>query len=107
MFFFLMIRRPPRSTLFPYTTLFRSVPLVVLWRKEPCQVQVTVPPALRVTSAGLKAIAGPILTLTAVGGGVGGGPVRIPVTLRVGVSPSACEKNNCDFAALALRTNST
>src|SRR2546430_10118865 len=33
-FFFLMIRRPPRSTLFPYTTLFRSqrrevVPLVI------------------------------------------------------------------------------
>src|SRR5258705_4420158 len=25
MFFFLMIRRPPRSTLFPYTTLFRSL----------------------------------------------------------------------------------
>src|SRR3712207_8278472 len=25
-FFFLMIRRPPRSTLFPYTTLFRSAP---------------------------------------------------------------------------------
>src|SRR2546422_7370641 len=28
-FFFLMIRRPPRSTLFPYTTLFRSLDLVV------------------------------------------------------------------------------
>src|SRR2546422_5495010 len=28
-FFFLMIRRPPRSTLFPYTTLFRSV-----WRSQ-------------------------------------------------------------------------
>src|SRR6266403_3592388 len=31
-FFFLMIRRPPRSTLFPYTTLFRStacLPLAV------------------------------------------------------------------------------
>src|SRR3712207_7213726 len=31
-FFFLMIRRPPRSTLFPYTTLFRStttVPIAV------------------------------------------------------------------------------
>src|SRR5258708_23269438 len=28
-FFFLMIRRPPRSTLFPYTTLFRSPPLAV------------------------------------------------------------------------------
>src|SRR5574340_1297328 len=29
-FFFLMIRRPPRSTLFPYTTLFRS-------RCRPCR----------------------------------------------------------------------
>src|SRR5256884_4529449 len=27
-FFFLMIRRPPRSTLFPYTTLFRSLIVV-------------------------------------------------------------------------------
>src|SRR4029434_11358064 len=36
--FFLMIRRPPRSTLFPYTTLFRSRPTaagkkLVLWRE--------------------------------------------------------------------------
>src|SRR6266498_4833784 len=30
-FFFLMIRRPPRSTLFPYTTLFRSR------RQAPCR----------------------------------------------------------------------
>src|SRR3712207_7958471 len=29
-FFFLMIRRPPRSTLFPYTTLFRSVGATVV-----------------------------------------------------------------------------
>src|SRR2546422_6351104 len=29
LFFFLMIRRPPRSTLFPYTTLFRSLELEV------------------------------------------------------------------------------
>src|SRR5438445_6770587 len=29
LFFFLMIRRPPRSTLFPYTTLFRSLPVRV------------------------------------------------------------------------------
>src|SRR3989442_5807362 len=28
-FFFLMIRRPPRSTLFPYTTLFRSLVVMV------------------------------------------------------------------------------
>src|SRR5205085_12149957 len=27
-FFFLLIRRPPSSTLFPYTTLFRSVPAI-------------------------------------------------------------------------------
>src|SRR2546429_2658282 len=35
-FFFLMIRRPPRSTLFPYTTLFRSAHLTpdeVYWHK--------------------------------------------------------------------------
>src|SRR3712207_7323630 len=29
-FFFLMIRRPPRSTLFPYTTLFRSLAQLTL-----------------------------------------------------------------------------
>src|SRR2546430_13051991 len=36
MFFFLMIRRPPRSTLFPYTTLFRSLKPVA------CQVLATI-----------------------------------------------------------------
>src|SRR5256885_9772812 len=30
LFFFLMIRRPPRSTLFPYTTLFRSMNLLTI-----------------------------------------------------------------------------
>src|SRR3712207_8964939 len=34
MFFFLMIRRPPRSTLFPYTTLFRSAPGAVAVLRE-------------------------------------------------------------------------
>src|SRR6266511_5230408 len=33
-FFFLMIRRPPRSTLFPYTTLFRSSGTNP-WRRRP------------------------------------------------------------------------
>src|SRR3712207_8993075 len=32
---FLMIRRPPRSTLFPYTTLFRSEYVLALARDEP------------------------------------------------------------------------
>src|SRR3712207_8295453 len=35
-FFFLMIRRPPRSTLFPYTTLFRSLGLL---RARPLEQQ--------------------------------------------------------------------
>src|SRR3712207_7804598 len=38
MFFFLMIRRPPRSTLFPYTTLFRST-----WLSIPCRGQSPAP----------------------------------------------------------------
>src|SRR5712691_13525234 len=33
-FFFLMIRRPPRSTLFPYTTLFRSRPRAEIHGQE-------------------------------------------------------------------------
>src|SRR2546423_14102921 len=37
-FFFLMIRRPPRSTLFPYTTLFRSLV------RPPLRPGVRVPP---------------------------------------------------------------
>src|SRR3712207_9064337 len=36
--FFLMIRRPPRSTLFPYTTLFRSHTEVVLVVFDPAQI---------------------------------------------------------------------
>src|SRR3712207_7824392 len=38
LFFFLMIRRPPRSTLFPYTTLFRSAitaSLPLIEQREP------------------------------------------------------------------------
>src|SRR3712207_7069748 len=34
MFFFLMIRRPPRSTLFPYTTLFRSFAAALMMQVE-------------------------------------------------------------------------
>src|SRR2546430_10964518 len=51
-FFFLMIRRPPRSTLFPYTTLFRSStanlqrcpsPFTII---QPFFVLETIPPSL-------------------------------------------------------------
>src|SRR5438105_11593432 len=40
-FFFLLIRRPPRSTLFPYTTLFRS-PSLPFSSKEPASSKTTV-----------------------------------------------------------------
>src|SRR3712207_7204605 len=36
-----MIRRPPRSTLFPYTTLFRSLASVATVREEPRGVVIT------------------------------------------------------------------
>src|SRR2546426_8601287 len=48
-FFFLMIRRPPRSTLFPYTTLFRSHSTFLMTRIEkrtlplPSQTRLDVP----------------------------------------------------------------
>src|SRR2546426_9271473 len=44
LFFFLMIRRPPRSTLFPYTTLFRSTP-----RTGRCRACCTPPCCARLT----------------------------------------------------------
>src|SRR2546429_3190723 len=44
LFFFLMIRRPPRSTLFPYTTLFRSHFLIPwLAREEKSQKYGSIP----------------------------------------------------------------
>src|SRR3712207_7873428 len=51
-FFFLMIRRPPRSTLFPYTTLFRSC----------CGPSPELPPlhGLRVRSLALRGQANPV-----------------------------------------------
>src|SRR2546427_6537400 len=47
MFFFLMIRRPPRSTLFPYTTLFRSPADGPSLRPGDHQEPVGVPPKAR------------------------------------------------------------
>src|SRR3989449_2697883 len=43
-FFFLMIRRPPRSTLFPYTTLFRSQLELVEAKRPPGLERVGVHP---------------------------------------------------------------
>src|SRR3712207_8048199 len=52
-FFFLMIRRPPRSTLFPYTTLFRSRGAKERTRDTPDQRDLRHPrPRLRVEPRG-------------------------------------------------------
>src|SRR5256885_13806799 len=50
LFFFLMIRRPPRSTLFPYTTLFRSDVAAVEFRDEPRDVEAQAEVRLRARS---------------------------------------------------------
>src|SRR5688572_30985938 len=48
-FFFLMPRRPPRSTLFPYTTLFRSVVATLAARRRQPEFR---PPACDAAPAG-------------------------------------------------------
>src|SRR2546422_9492412 len=53
-FFFLMIRRPPRSTLFPYTTLFRSRPGRVQNPFFCQQIAATVPRRSREVKRGLQ-----------------------------------------------------
>src|SRR2546427_12533736 len=42
LFFFLMIRRPPRSTLFPYTTLFRSLLRLLAGFEQPDAGRMTI-----------------------------------------------------------------
>src|SRR3712207_8077285 len=61
LFFFLMIRRPPRSTLFPYTTLFRSDAVLGvlgadLGQPAAAVLQVVVAEQVDVLGAGLGAL---------------------------------------------------
>src|SRR2546430_17704890 len=49
-FFFLMIRRPPRSTLFPYTTLFRSPHTARAWTSK--SANEGIPPSRRGSGSG-------------------------------------------------------
>src|SRR4051812_39810186 len=54
-FFFLMIRRPPRSTLFPYTTLFRSRIRVIDHERQPERVSTGIARDLRRLGVALRA----------------------------------------------------
>src|SRR2546422_11465006 len=49
-FFFLMIRRPPRSTLFPYTTLFRSVAVAGRKPADPLGANTSMVPAWKLVA---------------------------------------------------------
>src|SRR5260221_5706638 len=57
-----MIRRPPRSTLFPYTTLFRSDPAAVL------PAPASLPSGVGTFSVALKTVAGSPWSITATQG---------------------------------------
>src|SRR5260370_41992769 len=76
-FFFLMIRRPPRSTLFPYTTLFRSEGLKVFFRVHPTflAVDADLQPQIAILSDAEAAGSGDRILGVARGVGVGIAPV--------------------------------
>src|SRR6266516_7049422 len=84
-FFFLMIRRPPTSTLFPYTTLFRS-PRSVGWRLGPA-----------LPGTGVASATG-LLPEVVVGGvgDLGHGPCRGRVAVRGGRGQAAGGRDPLD-----------
>src|SRR5260370_8189732 len=66
LFFFLMIRRPPRSTLFPYTTLFRSTSsrdlsdlIVAFGAKRRATVSLAEPTSTAILTSGLRSTSAP------------------------------------------------
>src|SRR5256885_10774190 len=101
-FFFLMIRRPPRSTLFPYTTLFRSLSTSTSRERSNAAGRArrapTVPPALLLDRKSTRLNSSHLVISYAVFclkkkkahdppavGGVAGGPVdRAGAVARVG-----------------------
>src|SRR3712207_9126176 len=73
-FFFLMIRRPPRSTLFPYTTLFRSEAAQAMGASRGQIVwKVLVPEALPGLIAAVTVALVSLVGFSAMAGAIGGG----------------------------------
>src|SRR5256886_4808906 len=76
LFFFLMIRRPPRSTLFPYTTLFRSKPATELtFRMAPRRFAIICGSKWRVSKVSATTLTNSICS-SRVGSLVAKGPAR-------------------------------
>src|SRR3712207_8265515 len=74
-----MIRRPPRSTLFPYTTLFRSLP------ETPNLIVVAVPPERVldvIEEAGRKGVSAAIVATAGLGYGEGSLGERVRLAAR-------------------------
>src|SRR3712207_8682127 len=86
MFFFLMVRRPPRSTLFPYTTLFRSAVAAVL------------------TLAGVAVSVCGVLAIRQVRA-AGGGPTGLPAALFGGLVFPLLAGNGLDRKSTSLKSN--
>src|SRR2546426_9494277 len=80
-----MIRRPPRSTLFPYTTLFRSLALLFVFRKrlgalfDRLDAYVRAAAATGPSDAPAATPRGPYVALLALALAVAGGAVALPV----------------------------
>src|SRR3989442_13293108 len=93
LFFFLMIRRPPRSTLFPYTTLFRSD---VRPDAEDRRAPIGLPPADPVPRA-ILVLDGQVQRDREEEARTGHVPVRREVYRRVRGRPSARSRGDQEF----------
>src|SRR2546422_321519 len=83
--FFLMIRRPPRSTLFPYTTLFRSVAAAVALKVTGAAQLELVVPGLSAQLVGVKLPPVGLLLKLTVPRGADFVPLSVSVTVAVQV----------------------
>src|SRR3712207_8303800 len=88
-----MIRRPPRSTLFPYTTLFRSQVVVLdAADREPCIVEQLFHRARQVAPNGEPAPDRIEAVMPSGHAQIGRAHVRTPVTPIIRFPASACKK---------------
>src|SRR5260370_575833 len=85
-FFFLMIRRPPRSTLFPYTTLFRSAGQL---RRGQRPAAAAVVGAGRQGGVARHAAEGDRQRLVVLAGAIGSAHLGTPLTLESRIPSSA------------------